>query len=60
MMLMTIDPTITTGNIISVVSTVGAIGIAAWKIIGRINRMDMKINLMWQWFKKEHNIEDKD
>ena len=55
-----IDPTISLGNILTIVTTLGSVTLAAWKIVTRLSKMEMKLNLMWSWFKREHKIESDD
>lgn len=57
---MIIDPSISVGAIINLVVSLGAIAIASWRIVARLGRMEMKLNLLWKWFVKEHDIEDSD
>lgn len=53
-----IDPTISLGNIISAFVAAGSVILAAWRISAKLNRMQWKLNLIWQWYAREHDITD--
>ena len=53
-----IDPTISLGNIIGALAAVGSVVVATWRISGKLNRMQWKLNLIWKWYSKEHGIDN--
>ena len=53
-----VDQTISLGNILSAGATLIAIFIATYKVMGRLGVMEMKLNLIWMWYKKEYKIEE--
>jgi hypothetical protein len=32
--------------------------VAAWRISYQIKEMEWKMNMIWKWYAKEHNIEN--
>jgi hypothetical protein len=48
------------GFILNTVSTVATVALAAWRLNSRLAKMQMKINLMWNWFKAAKGIQDGD
>ena len=57
---MTLEPTITVGNVISIVSTIGALVVFGWRMSARFEKLDWKVSMIWKWYAKEHNIDDKE
>ena len=55
-MLAAIDLTITLGNILTTLVTLGAIIISAWRITLLMMDMKWKVDMMWRDFKREHKI----
>ena len=55
-----IYPTISLGSIINVVVSLTAIAVATWKVVSKLGVMEMKLNMIWRWYKKEHKIDDGD
>jgi len=55
---MNVDPVVTLGALINTAATVLTIVITGWRIIGKLNKMQMRVDLLWGWFKKEHHIAD--
>lgn len=57
---MQFDTTVSLGNILSVLSVIGALLIASSRIIGKINKLQWKMSLIWKWYAKEHGIDSAD
>lgn len=57
---MTFDPTITAGNVISIVTTIAVIGAATIHLGSRVGKMEMKLNMIWKWYLKSHQITNGD
>jgi hypothetical protein len=55
---MIIEPTISVGNILSAGTAVITVIVAAWRISYQIKEMEWKMNMIWKWYAKEHNIEN--
>lgn len=55
-----VEATITVGNILSAVTTIAVICVAAWRMTVKLSKMEMKLNMIWTWYKREHKIHDKD
>ncbi len=53
-----VEPTITAGNIISLVGTLVPMLIAGWKISSNMAKFGHKIDMMWAAYKKQHNIDE--
>jgi hypothetical protein len=56
---MQIEPTISVGSILSTLASVCAIAVAFWRMAVKLSRLEFKLNMIWAWYKKEHNIDDK-
>ena len=54
------DGTITLGNVITVVSTLFALLGVAWKFGRRFDILELRVNMIWAWFKKHHKIDNGD
>lgn len=59
---MTFDYTITIGNLLSILTIAGSIGISSYKIIGRIKQIELKVDMMWHTFKlvRENNVNNRE
>lgn len=55
---MQIEWTVTIGNIMSAITAIGAVLIAGWKISVQLKVMQIKMNMVWRWYAKEHGIEN--
>ena len=53
---MQIEPTITIGTIVSILVTIGSVWVAAWKVVSKLSQHEMKINMMWKSYKKQHGL----
>lgn len=53
---MTFDPTISTGSILNILTCLGAVALGFWRIATRLTKIEMKLNLVWRWFEREHKI----
>lgn len=54
---MTIDPTITVGNILSALLVIGTVLAAAWKISIQVTHIQWKTDMIWKWYAREHGID---
>ena len=54
------EHTITLGNMLTIITTVVSVGLAGFKISARLAKMEMKLNLMWEAFKRDHKLGDTD
>ncbi len=52
------DTTITLGNIITIVSTLGAVTAASVVVFMRLGKLEHRLNLIWNKFRKDHDIDD--
>lgn len=55
---MHVEYSITIGNLVSAAAAIGSVLIAGWKISVQLKVMQIKINMLWNWYKSEHNISD--
>lgn len=53
---MTFDWTVNLGSVINAVSLLFVASVGARKLGG----LELKLDLLWSWYKKEHNIEESD
>ena len=53
---MKFDLTVTFGALINLVTFLLALGISTWRILSRIEKIEWKTEMIWQWYKKEHDI----
>lgn len=53
------DFTITAGNIITLVATLGSLVLFAWRLSWRMAKMELKFDMVWDWFKRIHKIKIK-
>lgn len=53
---MTIDWSVSLGNILVALSWVGALMVFFSKMAFRVDRVEQKVNLLWQWFMSEHKL----
>lgn len=53
-MTLTFDPSINLGNLLVVVSILGT----ALLGMRRIGRVEQRLDLLWGWFKQEHNLDE--
>jgi uncharacterized membrane protein len=54
------EPTVTIGNIGSVVIVILSAIIAVWRVSIQLQKMQWKMDMIWKWYKKEHNIDGED
>ena len=57
---MSIDPTVTVGNIISAAVVGFTVLIAGWKLSIQIKELEWKMDMIWKWYAREHNISEHD
>lgn len=50
------EPSISFGNVLTILTMIIAVGSATWKLSLQISRMQWKMDLLWKWYKKEHKI----
>ena len=43
---------------LNIIINVGVVAFAFWRIAARLSNMEMKLNMIWNWYKKEHKILD--
>ena len=54
-----IEPTISLGNVINILVTMLSVLVAFWRIAARLTKFELKVNMIWNWYKSEHGIKDK-
>ena len=54
------EPNITLGNVLTILTTVISVGLAGFKISARLAVMELKLNLMWEAFQRDHKLSDKE
>ena len=57
---MHLDLTITLGNLLTLVGTIISLMIMAWRLFARLQEMKWKLDLIWRWYSKEHDIGNAD
>ena len=57
---MHIEMTVTVGNILTMVVMVITVLGAAWRISLQVKKIEWRMNMIWNWYKKEHNIDEPD
>jgi len=50
------DPTITAGTLISVCVSIVTVAVGVLRVNSKISKMEMKLNMMWAQYKKDHGI----
>ena len=50
------EPIVNLGTILHLLGVLGIIIGAYIKLTKRLDRMDMKLSMLWGWFKREHDI----
>ena len=55
---MHIEMTVTVGNILTMVVMVITVLGAAWRISLQVKKIEWRMNMIWNWYKKEHNIDE--
>ena len=50
------EPSISFGNVLTILTMIIAVGSATWKLSLQISRMQWKMDLLWKWYKREHKI----
>lgn len=55
---MTFDPTFTFGNLLSLVIVLISLLAAVWKIGTKLDLLQLKMDLIWRWYKREHKIDE--
>lgn len=55
---MTLDATISLGNIISAGAVIVTIIGAVVKITAKLAKVEWKLNLIWKWYAREHGIDE--
>ena len=49
----------TLGNVISTIAIITSVVIATSKLLMKIQEMNFKLSLIWDWYKREHGINGK-
>lgn len=52
-----IDSKVEAGHILNIAVSLCAIMLSFWRIASRLSKMEMKLNLIWKWYKKQHDID---
>jgi len=55
---MEIDPKISLGNILTMVTIIISVASGAGAVIYRMSKWEIKLNMMWNWFKMDRKIDD--
>lgn len=53
-----LDTSVSLGNVIDVCVSLGAVTLATWRIVHKLTILEVKLNLIWAWYKKQHRISD--
>lgn len=53
-----IEPTISFGNFVNILVSIGAVLVAFWRVAVRLAKLELKLNMLWNWFKRENNLKD--
>ena len=57
-----LEPTLTTGNLISIAVTIASVGASAWKITARLVKLEaeyeLKMKLLWKDYERRHGMND--
>lgn len=53
-----LDTSVSLGNVIDVCASLLAVTFATWRIVHKLTLLEVKMNLMWAWYKKQHRLED--
>ena len=49
---------ITTGNIVNMAVSLLSVVVAFWRIAVRLAKLEMKLNMIWNWYKHQHKIKE--
>lgn len=55
---MIFDPTLTLGNVLTLLTMLGGAAVFWIRLVRRLDRIDWKVHMIWRWYQKEHNIEN--
>ena len=55
---MQLDWSISVGNLLTLAGSVVAIAAATVTVTSRLSKMEMKLDLIWSWYKKQHKIDN--
>ena len=50
------DLTITLGNLITLAGTIISLMLVAWRLFARLQEVEWKLDLIWRWYSREHDI----
>jgi hypothetical protein len=52
-----VEPVVSLGDIVTLVVTVMSVLSGAGVVLMRLSKMDMKLSLLWNWYRRQHNID---
>ncbi len=54
------EPTVSFGNVLSIVIVIVSVLGAVWKVSLLLQKMQWKMDMIWKWYSKEHGINGND
>ena len=47
-------------NLVNIAATIAGMLLFFWRVSIKLAKLEMKLNMIWKWYKREHDIEGDD